>query len=113
MHCVLRVLRLRAAPSGTYASRVTACCTLLRVALVTLPLPFKTRDTVATDTPAAAATWRIVTGRSPSRCIRVFIVRREGKRFHESAQDCGSAYGRSRWRSLSLISLTLTATDDP
>jgi hypothetical protein len=54
------VIRLRAALFGRYFSDATAAATRARVSAPTGPLPFNARDTVATDTPACAATSLIV-----------------------------------------------------
>ncbi len=45
---------------GVYSRRVTASRTLMAVASVTAP-PLRTRETVAVDTPACAATSPMVT----------------------------------------------------
>ena len=58
---VSRVMRLRAAPWGTYRSFSTTRRIRRRVASRVGPFPLMTRETVATETPASRATSRIVT----------------------------------------------------
>jgi len=55
------VFRLRAAPWGTQRSRAAAARTFFRVSWRTALLPFRTREIVATESPVARATSRIVT----------------------------------------------------
>ena len=55
------VIRLRAAAFGEYRRRVTSASTRSRVSSLTTAVPLTTRETVATETPAACATSRIVT----------------------------------------------------
>ena len=56
MLMVRRVLRLLAALCGTYWRVSIAASTRREVPSRTGPLPLTTRDTVATETPAARAT---------------------------------------------------------
>src|SRR4029450_4464743 len=59
-----RVTRLRAARLGTYPSLATARSTWALASGLTLGEPLTTRDTVARDTPARAATCSRVGGGS-------------------------------------------------
>ncbi len=57
---VLFVIRLRAAALGEYRRRATSASTRSRVSSFTTAVPLTTLETVATETPAARATSRIV-----------------------------------------------------
>src|SRR5690606_41680639 len=60
MVLVRPVMRLRAVPCGAYPSRPATSQTCTRVSSRTRSLPVYTRETVATETPAARATSLIV-----------------------------------------------------